>query len=275
MIKLFGLVLWALSGQGVLTSLTLNLLPSSSALAEGLPQTIVSRLAGSVILETKTAILPHGKKGEAYPYYKEAIIRYPVVTGLKDPTVRQNVQTAISLKRVVGHTIAEMDEEYGGWLSEIGYIVNYNQHNVLDLTYSIAGVGAYPSTFEKRVSVNLLTGKVLRAGDLFKADALGAIAQVVNQMMQKEMQKKIAEFRNEDPTLASANFADHRFQVKNLDNFSIGKEGVTFHYNFEFPHAIKAAEPSGAYLLSYDQLIRYIRKDGALGFHLDRNKSKS
>jgi hypothetical protein len=122
--------------------------------------------------------------------------------------------------------------------------------------------------------VSLKTGKILRARDLFKAEGFGAIAQIIEPMMQQEILKKISEFQKEDSDINEDLFSKHHFQMKNVDDFIIGKKGVTFLYNFDFPHVIKAAEPSGAYLIPYSKLTPYIRQDGALRFHLDLGSPK-
>jgi hypothetical protein len=273
MTKLSNLLFYALLVHGSLALSTLNIVPHSIAAADQLHPT-VARLSGSVTLVSKTVIIPHGKKGQPYSGYKEATIHYPVVIGLKDPAIRQAVQTTISLKRVLGQSMTEMEQEYGGWLDEIRYTVNFNQNNILDLTYLISGTAAYPNSYEKRVSVNLRTGKLIQVKDLFKDDALSTIARAVDKIMQQEIQQKIAEFQTEEPDLAKTQLTDHRFQVKHLNDFNIGKAGVTFHYNFGFPHVIKAAEPSGNYLLSHKQLMPYLRSDGALSFLLGSSRHK-
>jgi hypothetical protein len=254
--------------------LTLSPALTARSPAEALPQTKSNSPSSGVYLKPKIAVFSFGKKGAAFPDYKEARIQYPVASGLTDAVILQKVQTAISLKQVVGQSLAEMQQEYkeNQWLTEVSYIVNYNRDNLLDLTYTILGVGAYPSGFEKRVSVNLKTGQKLRAKDLFKAEALGAIAQAIDQMMQKEIQQKIAEVKQQEPEPVTDLFANHRFQTKNLEDFTISATGITFHYSFEFPHVVKAIEPSGAYLIPYAKLIRYIRQDGALAFHLKQSK---
>ena len=245
-----------------------------TAVAETSPP-VGTKMAGSVVLKTKIAVLQYGKKGAAFPDGKQAIVRYPVVSGLADSLLLRKIQWAVDLKQVLGQSLAEMQKEYleNNWLSDVSYIVNYNQNNVLDLTYTISGSAAYPNSFEKRVSVSLKTGKILRAKDLFKPEAFGAIAQTIEPMMQQEILKKIAEFRKEDADINQSLFAKHHFQPKNVEDFTIGKTGVTFLYNFDFPHVIKAAEPSGAYLIPYSKLRRYIRPDGALGFHLAPKRS--
>jgi hypothetical protein len=259
--KFFSLALSAILLQSSASAIGLTLLLPSKGLAQSAPSIAPIQRSGSITIKSKTAVLQHGKKGAAFPDYKEVIVRYPVASGLADPAVLKNVQASISLKQVLGQSLAEMQQEYieNFWLSEVSYTVNYNQNNILDLTYTTSGSSAYPSSFDKHVSVNLKTGKRLRIEDLLKTEGFGAIAQ------------KVEVFRKEDPDINQSLFAKHHFQAKNIKDFSIGKMGITFYYNFDFPHVIKAAEPSGAYLLPYSQLRPYIRRDGTLGFHLVRS----
>ncbi|MBW4694502.1 MAG: DUF4163 domain-containing protein [Lyngbya sp. HA4199-MV5] len=222
-----------------------------------------------VLIEPKTVTFTRGKKGQDYPDYKEATIKYPQVAGLTDQTVLQNVQTAVSLKSVIGQSLNELRTEFleSWWLSEIDYTVNYNQNSLLDLTFTISGVGAYPSTYEKHRLVSLKTGKALRATDVFKKEAFGTIAVMVDKAMQAEMKAAIASGDQGGADIRDQ-LANKRFQIKNLNAFSISDQGVTFLYDFGFPHVIKALEPSGRYFFSYDQLKTCIKPDGALGVFL-------
>ncbi len=52
--------------------------------------------------------------------------------------------------------------------------------------------------------------------------------------------------------------------MKNLDGFSISSEGVTFIYDYGYPHVIKAIEPYGEFLLKWQELKPFIRPDGLL-----------
>jgi hypothetical protein len=265
--KFFSLVLSAFL---IPCSMGLTPVQSKTARVERSPSTHINQPVGSITLKTNTAVLQYGKKGAAFPDGKQAIVQYPIASGLADVVLTKKVQEAISLKQVLGQSLAEMQKDYldNNWLTEVSYTVNYNQDNILDLTYFVSGSAAYPSSSEKHVAVSLKTGKVLRARDLFKAEGFGAIAQIIEPMMQQEIRQKIAEFQKDDTDINDNLFSEHHFQTKNIEDFMIGKIGVTFLYNFYFPHAIKAAEPSGAYLIPYSNLTRFIRRDGALGFHL-------
>jgi len=55
-----------------------------------------------------------------------------------------------------------------------------------------------------------------------------------------------------------------RFGVENLDTFRLDDKGVTFVYDFEFPHVSEALEPAGEYFLSYEELRPYINPEGPL-----------
>ena len=225
--------------------------------------------ADRVLIEPKTVTFVRGKKGQEYPNYKEAIVKYPQVTGLTDPAVLQNVQTAISLKSVMGQSLDELRTEFQDtwWLSAIDYTVNYNQNALLDLTFTISGVGAYPSTYEKHRLVSLKTGKLLRAFDVFKRESFGTIAVLVNNAMQAEMKQAIAK-AGQDGADIREQLSNKRFQIRNLNSFTVSDKGITFLYDFDFPHVMLALQPSGRYFFSYDQLKAYVKPDGALGVFL-------
>ena len=211
--KLSSLFLSVICLQCCFAAIALTPLLPSSVLAEvGLSQPKIKAPSDSVNLQSKTAVLRFGKKGAAFPDYKEAIIRYPVASGLTNAAILKQVQVAISLKQVLGQSLEEMRQEYveNQWLTEVEYAVNYNRNNILDLTYAVSGVGAYPSGFEKWVSVDLKTGKRLRVKDLFKAEGLGAIAQTIDQKMQQNIRQKIAEVRQQEPDLGLDVFAKEK-----------------------------------------------------------------
>ena len=56
-----------------------------------------------------------------------------------------------------------------------------------------------------------------------------------------------------------------KFEVKNLDEFSVSDKGVTFLYDAGFPHASRALQPAGEYFFSYAELLPYIKRNGPLG----------
>ena len=229
------------------------------------PALLPSALSDRVLITPQTVRLMRGKSGDAYPGDKLATVHYPKIGGIKNSGVLAKVQAAVSLKTVIGRSLeelrADLQEDY--WLTEIGYVVNYNQNFLLDLTYTIAGVGAYPSQYENHVTVDLKTGKTLRSHDLFKREFLGVIAVKVDQMMQADITRAIAAMDKDGGDIRSY-LSQARFRIKQVDAFTLSDTGVTFRYDFDFPHVIKAAEPQGRYFFTYAQLKPYIRPDGPL-----------
>ncbi len=231
-----------------------------------IPTRPAAELSDRVLITPQTATLRRGKPGEEPGYRKTAQIQYPQISGLKDLAVLEKVQAAVSLKTLIGQSLeeirTELQENY--WLTEIDYKVNYNQNFLLDLTYTIAGVSAYPSQYEKHATIDLKTGKKLRSHDVFKREFLGTIAAKVDQVMQAEIVRAIANGEKGEVDIRPQ-VSQAKFRIKQVDHFELSDQGVTFRYDFDFPHVIKAAEPEGRYFFTYAQLKSYIRADGPLG----------
>jgi hypothetical protein len=227
--------------------------------------------ATGVRIEKKTEVL----KREG----KEAVVRYPVFSGLP-PAILKELQGSAGLKAGTDSSLEEWkaDFEESWWLSEIDYEVTYNRHDFLVLTYSVSGVGAYPDTFVKDLVVDLKTGRRLAVKDLFKPALLQELAAKVDRLRQAEVEKTLQEHRlnfkeNPDPSdpMTEEDLAatmepatQSRFSVESFDTFRLDDKGVTFIYDFGFPHVSQALEPSGEYFLSYEELRPYINPEGPL-----------
>ncbi|MEW6207687.1 MAG: hypothetical protein AB1631_04920 [Acidobacteriota bacterium] len=216
---------------------------------------------GRVILEEKKVTLRRGTKAKGD--YKEAAISFPLVKS--QGATAAKIQTAISLKAVFDQSLEELTAEFreSWWLSEIFYEVNYNKNFILDITFYMSGVGAYPDTTTKHLVLNLKTGDALRAADVFTTSSLKTIALMADRRMQAEIKRAIRESAKEGTDIKDMLEGKH-FMEEDLDSFSVSDMGVTFLYDFAFPHALKAAEPESAYLFTFQQLKPHIRHDGLL-----------
>jgi Deacetylase PdaC len=235
-----------------------------NALVANQPDTSKNQNANLIV--PKTVKFTWGKPGGDRSEYREAKVTYPTITGLEDKKLQDKIQDSISLSSAFGRSLSDMEADFkeSRWLTDLEYSVNYNDHNLLSLTYSGMGVGAYPSRFVRYRSVNLTTGSILRPHHLFKTEALGAIALQVDQQLQAAIKTKVAELdkpdnKDIDPKIFSA----HRFRIKHLNDFTLTPKGIIFHYEFGFPHAILALEPTNDFLMTYDQLKPYL-KPGSL-----------
>lgn len=242
------------------------------------PKTVVSSqrvsakppLANQLVqatLTAKTATFTWGKPGGDRSEYREAELSYPVIINVPELELQDKIQDSISLKSIFGQSLTEMEAEFkeAHWLTALDYTVNYNDNGLLSLTYTTTGLGAYPSQFVRHRSVNLTTGSVLRAQDLFKTEALGAIALQVDKQLQDAIKVQVSKLGTPntegiDPSI----YKSHRFRIKNLNDFIITPEGIMFHYEFGFPHVLIAAEPKGDFLMTYAQLKSYGKPSGPL-----------
>jgi hypothetical protein len=219
-----------------------------------------------VVIQQRTIVLRRGEKGRDY---KEAIIKIPHFPGISDPDVLRKIRSILDLKNVFGDSLDEIRSEFqeSTWLYEMTYRVNYNANFVLDITFFQSGVGAYPDTLIEHRIINLKTGDSLKAADVFRPASLNALVDLVEGAMRAELRKGIKKYGRDE--FAARRLGDElreaKFGVENLDNFSVNNTGVTFLYDFGFPHVIKALEPSGRYFFGYERLKAHIKPDGLLG----------
>ncbi len=218
-------------------------------------------------LTAKTAIFTWGKPGGDRSEYREAKLSYPVIINVPEPELQDKIQDSISLKSAFGRSLTEMEAEFkeAHWLTSLDYTVNYNDNALLSLTYTSSGLAAYPSTYVRYRSVNLITGSILRVQDLFTTEGLGSIALQVDKQLQDAINVKTSKLGTSntegiDPSI----YKSHRFRIKNLNDFTITPNGIIFHYEFGFPHALIAAEPKGDFLMTYAQLKSYAKPSGPL-----------
>ena len=110
------------------------------------------------------------------------------------------------------------------------------------------------------------TGKQLRPADVFTN--LGGLAAKVKKAQQAEMKNATEEYKK-DPDAAdfdaSEYFREADFTVKNLNEFTVGDRGVTFIYDYGFPHVALALQPEGRFFYSWAELKPFVRRDGLFG----------
>jgi hypothetical protein len=217
------------------------------------------------------------KKREVLKGLRQAVIHTPVFHGIEDPAVLKTLQESIAsgVRDSTGSSPEEWTKEWkaegGGWLTEIDYQVAYNRHDLLSLVYVVAGMGPYPDQTEAYIVADLKTGRRLAATDLFKSQE--ELAAKVDRMRAAAVEKTLQEHRvhlkememtEEDLAATMEPAVQSRFGVENLDTFRLDDKGVTFVYDFGFPHVNQALEPSGEYFLSYEELRPYINPEGPL-----------
>lgn len=184
----------------------------------------------------------------------------PQIKGLTAPMAKK-IETTISYEKNFEFSVKEEINEIQ-WLEEASYAVDYNKNGILGVTLMISGSGAYPSESSKTVIVNLKTGAKVLAKDVFVK--LSELAAKGKQAQKAEIKKAIIEIKKDNPDEENpaSLFENADFTVKNLDEFSISDKGITFWYDYGFPHVIQAFQPEGRYFFSWAQLKPFIVRDG-------------
>ncbi len=207
-----------------------------------------------------------GQLAKERPTRTKAVVVYPEVSGLTDATVLNKVRRSIAVENVFGSTLKQYRDDW--WLDEFGYTVNHNGNYILDITFTQSGRAAYPDIQTRHFAINLKNGNVLKATDVFESPGLEKLVQILNGKLQKEVASLSTKAKTELAKADATNVVDalelQKFELKDLDNFSVGKTGITFLYDAGFPQVITAYEPSGKYFMSYVELKPFIKRDGIL-----------
>ncbi len=238
----------------------------------GSPNLAVAKMKGrdeAVIIEKKTiVIIRRGKIARDFPEKKRATLSYPVIKGgLSNQAVLNKVRSLLQVENIFDTSIEEYREDT--WLYEFDYKVNYNKNYILDLTFEQSGSGAYPDTQQKHLAINLKTGNLIKATDIFKQDSLENLAAMVNKKLQAEIKETLddvaqnKDYDAEEKKSIPEMFENLKFEAKDLDEFSINDKGITFLYDAGFPHVAQALQPVGRYFFSYAELGSYLKHKGS------------
>jgi hypothetical protein len=192
-------------------------------------------------------------------YKRKFEINYPIVAGANG----KKIEAILNYEKTFEFKLADQTKGEETWLDSCDFTVNYNKNNVLDVSLFMEGSGAYPSTTTKYLVVNAKTGTRVKPADVFiKQDDL---ATMIKKAQKAEMKKANADYlKDPDAKDFSGNeyFSRADFKAENLWAFTVGDKGITFRYNYEFPHVALALEPSGDYFYTWKQLKPYIKTDG-------------
>lgn len=196
-------------------------------------------------------------------YKKSFTVTYPKVRA-STPALSKKIETVISYKKNNDFNIKdELNDSQ--WLEEASYKVNYNKNGILDITLSTSGSGAYPSTFSKTVVVNEKTGNRVLPSNVFTN--LAGLAAKVRKAQQAEIKSAQAEYKKNPDSAdfdGSEYFNNAKFTTKELESFSVSDKGLTFNYDYGFPHVVQALQPDGTYFYNWAELKPFIKRSGLL-----------
>jgi hypothetical protein len=120
-------------------------------------------------------------------------------------------------------------------------------------------------------------GKVLRTANIFYANKINELVNLLNSKLQENITNELnSKYSGDCPGIASteitsnsknnSSYATFNKQFANdSGQFSVTTDGIDFIYDFSFPRVVRACEPNGTIHLSYLDLQDYIDPNGVLG----------
>lgn len=228
----------------------------------------------------KTVII--GKDSLSGAEFTKEII-FPKVRGISNAGILNNVNQILNFKNVTGFNLEDADvKSSSGGLTNVDYQVNYDKNNVLNISFIMDYMGAYPSESTKNYSINITSGEIIKPADIFYQNKINDLIGVLNVKLQDNINQKIDLVRKENPSNQVGECSESvineamqegksydsnygKFTEENITGYKITSNSMEFVYNFDFAHVVQACQPNGVVTLSYSQLKDYIRPDGLLG----------
>lgn len=206
------------------------------------------------------------RSGDELPDFKKKFeIRYPIVEDVKNAAVKRRIENAISYWNVFDTTLNDDWNEFT-WLDSMDYEVSYNKNGILDIHLMREGTAAYPDGHSRHVVVNTRTGRRVSIPDAFTS--IGDLLVKIDEAQKREIADHIEELKSDDEQAAESfreMMEEGLYGGEKLDEFSVSETGITFIYDYGFPHAIQAMEPEGRYFFNWEALSSFIKPRGVFG----------
>lgn len=221
----------------------------------------VSNFAQSVIITPKKTVY---RRPKPLASFKRTFTVIRPRVKASTPALSKKIETSISYEKVSDLDIKDELSEVQ-WLEEASYKVNYNKYGILDITLSVTGTGAYPSTYDRTVVIDLKTGDRITPNMVF-TNIVGLTAKG-KKAQEAEVKQALINIKKEEPDAENpaSLFESTDYESENLEHFSVSDRGVTFLYDYAFPHAIMAMQPEGRYFFSWKELKPFVKPAGLFG----------
>lgn len=227
-------------------------------------------VAQSVVVTPQKII--YKRAGKEVPDFKRTFeVRYPIFSGKLSSTVLKNLKRETNYWSVFEYGSLADSIRNDGWLSSFDYEVKYNKNNLLSIWLIMEGVGAYPDSSTEYLVFDLRSGKKLHFDDLFSSSHIIPLRNELRVKMaqieaglDREEKEQLDANRKTGQEIDVRSPTPDTFELSDLDGFSLSYRGMTFHYDYAYPHVSKALEPPGEFFLTWKELKPFIPNGGLL-----------
>ena len=185
---------------------------------------------------------------------RSGTIQWPVVAG--EPSVAGNINEVLNYEDIAGEPMFETITIFNAGQHGITgshFVVNFMDGDYLDISVFVDFVGAYPSTFKSSFLFDPGTGEPVLPEALFLPDRRGELVLLCDSILQENIRIK----NDEAPSLYETG-EEYHFSERDLNSAGIREEGIVFEYQFDYPHVLLAAEPSGVVHLTWEELNGFL-----------------
>ena len=205
--------------------------------------------------------ITYKRKNTDVDYKKSFSITYPKVSGVSANLVKK-IEGNLSFEKAFDFALKD-EIEKDAYLDSADFKVLYNKSGILNVELWEEVSGAYPSTYNKSIVVDVKNGGRVKAAEVFVK--LPQLIATVKKLQAAEIKKGIAIIKKEAPDIENPMefFNNTDYTIENLNDFSVTEKGVIFRYDYEFAHVAQALQPEGRFFLSWRQLKPFIKRGGA------------
>ena len=216
-------------------------------------------------VEIKPKEETYTRKAAGAPTHKKTFkVRYPMVSGVDSAEKARKIKNALDYWSNFDISLEESLNDYY-WLDSLDYKVNYLDGGLLDISLIMEGSAAYPNGYEKTLVIDLMQGRRLYINDVFVD--IGNLVLKIDKAHKADV-KRARETARKDGLDDADSFdtliETQKLTLKKLEDYSISETGVTFIYDYGFPHAFEALEPEGRFFFSWRELAPFVKKGAAL-----------
>jgi len=197
-------------------------------------------------------------------------MEWPEVRNIDDRTVRRRIQSTLSFEKHFGATAEKakqayeqhgdnevaLSKEFGG-NTGTSYRVTYDRGDLLSITVSVSGVGAYPYTHHSRYTFDLTDGDELGIFDLLDKEKEDELIARCTRVLDKRIEE-----RKRTADISGADYEDLLSEYDGctrdtLERFVTTRDGIRFHHDFYFGRAARALEPNEEVLIPFEEIDPY------------------
>ena len=218
---------------------------------------VVIAQTNKVVITSKTVIYRR-KNYEKDDLKAKFTIIEPQIKVPGNVAVERKIRQKLDYKKVFNISTKEDGDDYLD-ITSLYFKTIYNDAGFWDTQLFYETLGAYPWTNRVELIFNLKNGVIVSAADCFKSSAMRALAKRVRRKILAEIAQAKIKYGGFPPESEEG-----EYNLSNLDNFSINRRGIAFHYDYGFNFASRSLQPKGDFFFTYAQLKPFIKSNGLL-----------